>query len=161
MERTRAGGLDGALAVLAVLAAVGALGACATASGGGGVSLSQSRYSASDLARAVESYDTVYDLLRAHRQVQVRNVGGREVLLVRSRAGGRGMVSGQRLSGGAVLIVDGSRRIDAIISVKQMGLEEIEMLEILRPEQAGEQGYGDESLDTGAIVIDTKRGSGS
>lgn len=162
MDRARVGGLFGTMTFLAVLAGAGAFAGCASTGGGGGVSLSQGRYSADDLQRASNAYETVYDLLRAHRRVSVRNVGGREVLLVEGRAGrARGGVAGERRTGGAVLVVDGARRADVIMTVKQLSLTDVESLRILRPEQAGQQGYADDTLDIGAIVIDTKGGAGS
>lgn len=130
--------------VVALLAAT-FVGACA--SGGSGV-LSSTNLTADQLAGL--EYPTVYDFLRSHARARFVARGGQEYLTVY----GGGVMRSNRNTG-AILVVNGQEVRGEVAQVlRQMSLDRVASLQILRATEAGTRYGGDGRA--GAVVIRTK-----
>lgn len=139
-------------AVLATGALIlaGTAGACVAT---GGTTLSATDLSSRDLATAREQYETVYDFLKAHSRADFTDLGGRshEILTVWGR--GRRSLSRDNPIG-ALLYVDGDEVPNPTPLLRQMRMERVERLQILRPTEASSRFGGDGRR--GAVAIWTR-----
>lgn len=140
--------------VVAALAVVLAAGSAGCVSGGGGV-LSDTDLTTRDLSTVRGQFNTVYDFLKAHGRADFTDLGGRshEILTVWGR-GRRSLSTDSPL--GALLYVDEEEVPNPVPLLRQMPMERVERLRVLRPSEASSRFGGDGRR--GAVAIWTRGG---
>lgn len=138
-----------ALAVLLFAFVFVFAGAAACASGGSSLRF-QDTLTAAELEPLSEQ--TVYQFLSSHSQVSIRQIGGREYILVDYQGSMRSLTYG--VPRGAKLFVNGREVFEPVPYLKSMQLSTVQNLEILQPTEQSARfgGTGRRS----AIVIRTK-----
>lgn len=108
-----------------------------------------------DLSAVRGQYDTVYDFLKAHGRADFTDLGGRsyEILTVWGR--GRMSLSVDNPLG-ALLYVDEEEVPNPVPLLRQMPLDRVERMRILRPSEASSRFGGDGRR--GAVAIWTRGG---
>lgn len=128
----------GMVTAVAVLLAAGAAGCV---SSGGGV-MADTDLTTQDLTSVRGQFNTVYDFLKAHGRADFTDLGGRshEILTVWGR-GRRSLSSDNAL--GALLYVDEEEVPNPVPFLRQMPMERVERLRILRPSETSSRFGGD------------------
>lgn len=134
-------------ATLAVLLAAGGAGCV---SGGGGGVMAETDLTTQDISTVRGQYATVYDFLKAHAHADFTDLGGTspEILTVWGR-GRRSLSAANPL--GALLFVDEEEVPDPVSLLRQMPMENVARMQILRASQTSARFGGDGRR--GAVAI--------
>jgi len=125
---------------------------CVSAGGG---TLAETDLTAADLAAVRGQFATVYDFLKAHGRADFTDLGGRshEILTVWGR-GRRSLSTDNPI--GALLYVDEEEVPNPVPLLRQMPMERVERLQILRASETSSRFGGDGRQ--GAVAIWTRGG---